>query len=78
MRPHTVQDYVIKPPSCSSKKSDKTGKNKFAGSSKREIKSSKARMTTDLVNLINQTKKDVENLRAFRRNSKNGSKNSSK
>lgn len=36
----------------------------------RFIKSSKSRMTTDLVNLINQTKKDVENLRAFRRNSK--------
>lgn len=35
-------------------------------------------MTSDLVNLINQTKKDVESLRAFRRNSKNGSKASSK
>lgn len=35
-------------------------------------------MTTDLVNLINQTKKDVENLRAFRRNSKTGMKSTSK
>ena len=35
-------------------------------------------MTSDLVNLINQTKKDVENLRAFRRNSKNGTKSNIK
>lgn len=35
-------------------------------------------MTTDLVNLINKTKKDVENLRAFRRSSKHGIKYNSK
>lgn len=35
-------------------------------------------MTSDLVNLINQTKKDVENLRACRRNSKNQIKSSFK
>ena len=35
-------------------------------------------MTTDLVNLINQTKKDVESLRAFRRSSKQGMKSTSK
>jgi hypothetical protein len=76
-RPHTVQDYVIKPPSCSSKKSDKTIKSRMVDSGSRYTKSNKARMTTDLVNLINQTKKDVENLRAFRRNSK-GTKGSVK
>lgn len=47
-------------------------------SGSRLIKSSKARMTTDLVNLINQTKKDVENLRAHRRNSKNGMKSNTR
>lgn len=55
-RPHTVQDYVIKPPSCSSKKSDKIMKPRFTDSSSRFVKSSKSRMTSDLVNLINQTK----------------------
>lgn len=35
-------------------------------------------MTSDLVSLINKTKKDVESLRAFRRNSKHGMKSSSK
>lgn len=77
-RPHTVQDYVIKPPSCSSKKSDKSVKPRLTDSGSRFIKSSKGRQTSDLVNLINQTKKDVENLRAFRRNSKNGGKVSTK
>ena len=78
VRPHTVQDYVIKPPSWSSKKSDKISKWKPTDGSGRYLKSSKTRMTTDLVNLINKTKKDVENLRAFRRNSKTGMKSNSK
>lgn len=78
VRPHTVQDYVIKPPSCSSKKSDKATKSKPNEGSGRFIKSSKTRMTSDLVNLINKTKKEVENLRAFRRSSKHGQKSTSK
>lgn len=77
-RPHTVQDYVIKPPSWSSNKLSKNSKPRLVDSGTRFIKSSKARMTSDLVNLINQTKKDVENLRAFRRNSKNGTKSNIK
>jgi hypothetical protein len=35
-------------------------------------------MTSDLVNLINQTKKDVESLKAFRRSTKSGMKSTSK
>lgn len=35
-------------------------------------------MTSDLVNLINQTKKDVENLRAVKRTSKIGTKSNTK
>ena len=77
-RPYTVQDYIIKPPSWSSKKSEKISKVRVNDSSARCIKSSKSKMTTDLVNLINQTKKDVENLRAFRRNSKGTKSNSKK
>jgi hypothetical protein len=78
IRPHTAQDYPIKPPSCSSKKSDKMAKSKLTESGNRYVKSSKSRMTSDLVNLINQTKKDVESLRAFRRNIKGTTKNNSK
>lgn len=51
---------------------------RFADGMSRFIKSSKSRMTTDLVNLINQTKKGVENLRASRRTSKQGMKSTSK
>jgi hypothetical protein len=78
IRPHTAQDYPIKPPSYSSKKSDKMAKSKLTESGNRYVKSSKSRMTSDLVNLINQTKKDVESLRAFRRNIKGTTKNNSK
>lgn len=35
-------------------------------------------MTSDLVNLINQTRKDVENLRAIKRSSKTGVKSTNK
>ena len=56
IRPHTAQDYITKPPSCSSKKSDKIIKTRVVDGSNRYIKSSKSRMTSDLVNLINQTK----------------------
>ena len=76
-RPHTAQDYLIKPPSNSSKKS-KAVKPRFWDSGNRYIKSSKSRMTSDLVNLINQTKKDVESLKAFRRSTKSGMKSTSK
>lgn len=73
-RPHTVQDYVIKNPGVSSKKSEKLIKPRYGENSTRFLKSVKGRQTTDLVNLINQTKKDVESLRILRRNSKNKAK----
>lgn len=78
IRPHTAHDYLIKQSNGSSKKSDKLIKPRIIDGGNRFIKSSKSRMTSELVDLINQTKKDVENLRASRRNSNSGVKSNSK